>query len=273
MGLRQLSNNRIQLMGILNVTPDSFSDGGEFYQPEIALTKVKSMIDKGAQIIDIGAQSTRPGAEEVGAKVELKRLLPVLNAIRSIYPEVIISVDTFHAEVAEATLEKGANWINDVSGGRRDSALLRLVAEAGCPYILTHSRGNSKNMDQLANYHNIGMEVKSEMLIATERAIAAGLNTSQIIWDPGLGFSKSTSQVVVLIRSLTALCAEGFPLLIGPSRKRFIGEILNISKPKDRISGTISVICHAISAGISIVRVHDIGPIAEIIKMSDVLLC
>ncbi|HRD41505.1 MAG TPA: dihydropteroate synthase, partial [Prochlorococcaceae cyanobacterium AMR_MDS_5431] len=202
------------LMGILNITPDSFSDGGESFDLSIALSQAHSLIEQGAQVIDLGAQSTRPGAEEVGPTVEQERLLPVLETIRLKYPEVIISVDTFHSEVAQVAIEKGANWINDISGGRRDSELLRVVASSDCFYVLTHSRGYSQNMNRLVKYCNITLEVKQELLRATERAIRLGVSPEKIIWDPGLGFAKSTSQVICLLRSLPLLKSEGFPILI-----------------------------------------------------------
>ncbi|BBL86542.1 dihydropteroate synthase (chromatophore) [Paulinella micropora] len=258
-------------MGILNVTPDSFSDGGESFDLNIALLQAQSLIEQGAQVIDLGAQSTRPGAEEVGPTVEQERLLPVLETIRLKYPEILISVDTFHSEVAQAALEKGANWINDISGGRRDSELLRVVASSGCFYILTHSRGYSQNMNRLAKYCNTSLEVKQELLQATERAIRLGVSPEKIIWDPGLGFAKSTSQVICVLRCLPLLKSEGFPILIGPSRKRFIGEITEEYESKARMWGTAGVVSCAISLGADIVRVHDVEPMIKIIRLSDIL--
>nr|AUG32704.1 dihydropteroate synthase [Paulinella longichromatophora] len=270
-GLQLRWGEQTYLMGILNITPDSFSDGGEYFDSTLALTQAEFLIKQGAHIIDLGAQSTRPGAKEVGPRVEKQRLLPVLKAIRSKYPAIILSVDTFHSEVGRKALEAGADWVNDISSGRRDSELLRLVASSGCPYVLTHSRGCSQNMNRLANYCDIGLEIKEELLRATERAIGFGISSHQIIWDPGLGFAKSTSQVISLLRSLPSLKAEGFPILVGPSRKRFVGEIVDEIEPKSRVLGTATVVSHAISLGADIVRVHDIEPIAKVVRLSDIL--
>jgi dihydropteroate synthase len=258
-------------MGVINLTPDSFSDGGRFLGAAAALAEAGRQVDRGADVLDLGAQSTRPGAEEVGAEAEIRRLLPALRAIRAAVPGVQLSVDTFHAVVAEAALAAGADWINDVSGGRRDPAILSLVAAAGCPYVLMHSRGNSRTMDQQAVYGDVAEEVRQELLRATDRALAAGVRPGQLLWDPGLGFAKTVEQNLALLASLEDLAAEGFPLLVGPSRKRFIGEVLAEPRPRARLWGTAAVCCRAIAAGAAVLRVHDVGPIVQTARMADAL--
>ena len=259
------------VMGILNLTPDSFSDGGRLHGVDGAVRAAGRMLAQGADLLDLGGQSTRPGAEEIGAEREIERVLPVLQAIRAAYPEAVLSVDTFRAAVAEAALAAGADWINDVGGGRRDPQILKVVAEAGCPYVLMHNRGDSQSMDGLAVYGDVVAEVQQELLQATERALAAGVRAEQLIWDPGLGFAKTTAQNLTLLRGLAELQAEGYPLLVGPSRKRFIGAVLEEPRPRARLWGTAAVCCQAIAAGASILRVHDVGPIVQVARMVDAL--
>jgi dihydropteroate synthase len=241
------------------------------------------------EILDLGAQSTRPGADDVGVVVEQQRLLPALKLIREAIaagellcpadgaqqePQPpLISVDTFRAPVAEAALAAGADWINDVSGGRRDPAILPLVAQAGCPYVLMHSRGDSQSMDGLTEYGAAGVVdgVLRELQHTSERAIAAGLQREQLIWDPGLGFAKTTEQNLELLRGLPRLREEGIPLLVGPSRKRFIGAVLNEPRAKARLWGTAAVVAQCVSAGVDVVRVHDGGPIVQVARMADAL--
>ena len=259
------------VMGILNLTPDSFSDGGRLHGVDVAVRAAGRMLAQGADLLDLGGQSTRPGAEEIGAEREIGRVLPVLQAIRAAYPEAVLSVDTVRAAVAEAALAAGADWINDVGGGRRDPQILRVVAEAGCPYVLMHSRGDSRSMDGLAVYGDVVAEVRQELRAATERALAAGVNAQQVIWDPGLGFAKTTEHNLALLRGLAVLRSEGFPLLVGPSRKRFIGAVLDEPSPRARLWGTAAVCGQAIAAGASILRVHDVGPIVQVARMVDAL--
>ena len=258
-------------MGVINVTPDSFSDGGRFLASERALAEAQRQLNKGADVLDLGAQSTRPGAAEVGAEEELRRLLPALNAIRQHCPKALISVDTFLAPVAAKALEAGANWINDVSGGRRDPDLLRVVADAGCPVVLMHSRGDSQTMDQLTAYADVVTEVKAALVERSEAAIQAGVDECQIIWDPGLGFAKTHEQNLQLLRDLEQLAEGPRPVLIGPSRKRFIGAVLDEPRPKARLWGTAAVACRCAQAGAAVLRVHDVGPIVQTLKMSAAL--
>ena len=265
---------RTWVMGVLNLTPDSFSDGGRFDRPQAALAQARLMAAQGAELLDLGGQSTRPGAEEIGAEAERARVLPVLRLLRQTFPPgegPLLSIDTFRAPVAEAALAAGADWINDVSGGRRDPALLQVVATAGCPYVLMHSRGDSRSMDGLARYGEVVADVREELLIATERAVTAGIRPERIVWDPGLGFAKTTAHNLALLQGLAQLRAEGFPLLVGPSRKRFIGEVLAEPRPRARLWGTAAVCCQAIAAGADLLRVHDVGPIVQTARMADAL--
>ena len=258
-------------MGVINITPDSFSDGGLFLQCDRAVAQARLQLSQGADVLDLGAQSTRPGADEVGSEEEKRRLLPPLREIRRQFPEALISVDTFLASVAEAALEAGADWINDVSGGRRDSDMVPLVASAGCPVVLMHSRGNSRTMDELTVYDDVLSDVRSGLQERSEAAVHAGVKSDRIIWDPGLGFAKTQEQNLALLKGLETLNRDGFPLLIGPSRKRFIGAVLDEPNPRARIWGTAAVACRCAQAGAAIVRVHDVGPMSQTLKMAATL--
>jgi dihydropteroate synthase len=269
-------------MGVMNLTPDSFSDGGRIQGVEQALSQAGRLLAQGADVLDLGGQSTRPGAEEVGAERELERVLPVLAAIRAAHPGVTLSVDTFVAQVAEAALAAGADWINDVRGANgtapapweapggslRDPAMLPLIARRGCPYVLMHSRGDSRSMDGLAVYGDVVAEVRAELEAATTVALASGVRAEQIVWDPGLGFAKTTEQNLALLRGLERLSAAGYPLLVGPSRKRFIGAVLGEPRPRARLWGTAAVCALAVAGGATVLRVHDVGPIAQVARMA-----
>lgn len=255
-------------MGVINITPDSFSDGGRFVQVEAAVREAERQLKQGADVLDLGAQSTRPGANEVGADEECRRLLPALGAIRRNHPKALLSVDTFLASVAAAALDAGADWVNDVSAGRRDPDLLRVVAEAGCPVVLMHSRGTSQTMDQLTSYGEVVQDVRRGLNERTEQALKAGVRAEQIIWDPGLGFAKTHEQNLALLKGLDLLCQEPFPLLVGPSRKRFIGAVLDEPRPKARLWGTAAVACRCAQAGAALLRVHDVGPISQTLRMA-----
>ncbi|MBU6250406.1 MAG: dihydropteroate synthase [Cyanobacteria bacterium REEB417] len=282
-------------MGVLNLTPDSFSDGGRLDSVEAVLAQARRMLAQGAAVLDLGAQSTRPGATEVGPTEELRRLLPalrVLQQLRQEHPALLLSIDTFDASVAEAALAEGADWINDVRGANRtaeapggtlrDPAMLPLIARQGCPYVLMHSRGTSQSMDSLAAYGDVVAEVRAELQAATASALSAGVNPEQIIWDVGLGFAKTTAQNLELLRRLPELMEtdgnssggrssggrSGYPLLVGPSRKRFIGAVLDEPRPRARLWGTAAVCTLAVAAGARVLRVHDVGPIAQTVRMA-----
>ena len=256
-------------MGILNLTPDSFSDGGDYFDLEKALVQAEKFINYGVDVIDIGAQSTRPGAEEVGSAIEIERLIPVLREVRKRYPKIIISVDTFHSDVASKALLNGANWINDVTGGRRDKKIYSVVSKYDCPFVITHSKGNSQTMNDLTCYENLIENIIDDLEFLIKKAISKGVNKNKIILDPGLGFAKNTSQNILVLKNLKEFKKLGYPLLIGASRKRFIGEVLDISNPKDRDIGSLAISCLCSQLNIEIVRVHNVELNYQIIKMAD----
>ena len=260
---------RTCLMGVINITPDSFSDGGEYLEITKALERFEFCLNNGADIIDIGAQSTRPGAIDIGPDEELSRLLEPLKAIRNEYPKALISIDTFHSKVANKALEIGANWINDISGGRYDNNILKVVADLGCPYVITHSRGNIEDMHSKVSYKNFLNELINEIYEYIELAIKAGISNNQIILDPGIGFSKKTEHNLSIIKNIHLIRSIGYPILIGPSRKRFIGEVLDEPDSNKRLMGTAAVVSKCVSSNIELVRVHDVKEMYQIIKMSE----
>ena len=258
-------------MGVLNITPDSFSDGGVYFSPEKALSRVTEYIDNGVEIIDIGAQSTRPGAIEVGPDIEINRLKPVISLVRQIYPQLPLSVDTFHSSVASEAIALGVNWINDITGGKRDPDMFKLVSDAKCRFVITHSRGNSSTMDTLTKYNNVVEDVKNSLLLRTEEALAVGVLPENIIWDPGLGFAKTTFQNLEIVRGIESFINNKYPVLLGPSRKRFVGAILNEKDPLKLIWGSAAIACKCIQAGVSYIRVHDVYEIRKTILMGNQL--
>jgi len=255
-------------MAIVNITHDSFSDGGCFNDFASAFDHACLCIDQGAQILDLGAQSTRPGATEVGSELEIKKLIPVIKELKLIHPEVPISIDTYHNSVAYAALNAGADWVNDISGGRHDPEIFRVIADYECPYVLTHSRGNSMSMDSLTNYQDLVIEIKKELSIQIDLALSSGIKDKQIIIDPGIGFAKNVDQNLALLRNIEEFVLMQYPLLVGASRKRFIGEIINEPDPNKRIFGTAAVASRCVIAGVRFLRVHDIKEIYQIIKMT-----
>ncbi len=260
---------KTSIMGIINLTPDSFSDGGDFCSIDKVLNQVDSFVSNGVDVIDLGAQSTRPGALEIGAKNELKRLIPYLKKIRSVYPNILISVDTFNSEVAYETLKNGANWINDVTGGRREEEILDVVSEFKCPFVITHSRGDSKNMNNLTNYDDFLVDIIHSLESLTKKAINKNVSKDNIIWDPGIGFSKDTNQNLEILRNIEFFKKFEFPILIGASRKRFIGEILNEPNPKERDIGTTAISCLCSQQNIHMVRVHNVKMNYQVLKVAD----
>ena len=260
---------KTSIMGIINLTPDSFSDGGDFCSIEKVLNQVNNFISNGVDVIDLGAQSTRPGAIEIGARKELKRLIPYLQVIRNEYPNILISIDTFNSEVANEALLNGANWINDVTGGRRDEELLDVVSKYNCPLVITHSRGNSQNMNNLNNYDDLLVNIAHSLERLTNIALSKNVPKDKIIWDPGIGFSKDTNQNIEILRNINFLKKFDFPILIGASRKRFIGEIINEPNPKERDIGTLAISCLCSQLNIHLVRVHNVKINYQALKVAD----
>lgn len=256
------------LMGILNVTPDSFSDGGEFDAPMLARDRARDLVDAGADILDIGGQSTRPGAAEISVETELDRVLPVLNQVRSRL-SVPISIDTTRSPVAEAAVAAGADLINDVSGGLADPQMLSVVAKLGIPIVLMHMRGTPQTMQQLTDYDDLVGEIYQFLEQRRDAAVAAGIAGDRIILDPGIGFAKTHDQNIALLQQLPLFRSLGCPLLVGVSRKSFIGRILARSDPKDRIWGTAAACTAAIVGSADILRVHDVRPMFDVCRVSD----
>ncbi len=253
---------RCVVMGVLNVTPDSFSDGGRYLGLDQALEHAREMWTRGADLIDVGGESTRPGASRVDAATELRRVLPVIETLAA--EGVALSVDTTRAAVAAAALEAGAHVINDVSGGLADPDMARVAAEAGVPWVLMHWRGHSKDMQALAEYEDVVADVRAELLSRVDAALAAGVAESAIVLDPGLGFAKNAEHDWALLRGLDSLLSLGFPVLVGASRKRFLGRLLSekdgTPRPPDgREDATAAISALAAAAGAWGVRVHEVG--------------
>ncbi|MEH2013636.1 dihydropteroate synthase [Nostoc sp.] len=262
---------RTYLMGILNVTPDSFSDGGEFNTTSAALVQAQALVAAGVDIIDVGGQSTRPGAKQITLAEELDRVLSVLQVLR---PEISvpISVDTTRAAVARASVKAGADIINDISGGTFDSEMLPTVAELSVPIILMHIRGTPQTMQQQTDYQDLLAEIYSFLARQIGVATAAGIERDKIIIDPGIGFAKNYEQNLEIFRRLRSLAPLNCPILVGASRKSFIGRILNQPDPKARVWGTAAACCAAIFNGADILRVHDVQEMREVSLVADALL-
>jgi len=246
-------------MGILNVTPDSFSDGGEFNSFESAVAHGLAMITEGADIIDIGGESTRPGALRITEEEELSRVIPVIKELS--HHGAVISIDTMRSGVARAAVEVGATYINDVSGGLADSQMHHVVADLGTKYILMHWRGHSIDMNTKATYSDVVAEVKVELMEQVGKALAAGIAKERIILDPGIGFAKESEHNWELIHRITEIVDLGYPVLVGASRKRFLGG----DSPSEREVATLKITEDLLATGIWGVRVHSVAPHKEVI--------
>ncbi|MGH4017375.1 MAG: dihydropteroate synthase [Pseudonocardiaceae bacterium] len=252
---------RCVVVGILNVTPDSFSDGGRFLDRDDAVAHGLRLHAQGADLVDVGGESTRPGAQRVDATTEIARVVPVLRELAA--HGVPCSVDTTRAAVAEAALEAGARIVNDVSGGLADPAMAPLMARCQAPWVLMHWRGHSDRMDELASYHDVVAEVRAELVARVDSAVLAGVDPAALVLDPGIGFAKKAAHNWALLGNLDVLAELGFPLLIGASRKRFLGALLaeadgTMRRPEGRETATAAVSALAAAAGAWGVRVHDV---------------
>jgi dihydropteroate synthase len=257
-------------MGVLNVTPDSFSDGGRYTDLGDAIAHAISLRADGADLIDVGGESTRPGAIRVDAETETARVVPVIRELTT--AGVPVSIDTTRAAVAEAALDAGATLVNDVSGGLADPDMARIVADAGCPWVLMHWRGHSDRMADLAHYHDVVAEVCAELRERTEDAIKAGVAADKIIVDPGLGFAKTAEHNWTLSAHLDAIIGLGFPVLFGASRKSYLGRLLAGSDGTPRSVGqreaaTLATTVLAVAAGVWGVRVHDVASSVDAIRV------
>ena len=253
------------LMGIVNVTPDSFSDGGNYFDPDAAAAHAIRLQMAGADILDIGGESTRPGAEPVDAHEELRRILPVLERLRN-RARVPISIDTTKAAVAEAALAAGAEIINDISALTADPAMIGLAAEAQCGVCAMHMRGNPQTMQQNPHYDDVVEEVASYLSDARDRLVAAGIDRARIALDPGIGFGKTLEHNLALLGAIGRFRSLGCPLVVGPSRKRFIGDVLGDLRA-DRTAGTLGVCAALAGQGVDVLRVHDVQPVAEMLSV------
>ena len=248
------------VMGILNVTPDSFADGGKHFTFEHAVQRGLEMIEEGVDIIDIGGESTRPGAERVSAEEEQRRVIPVIKALAGKGAD--ISIDTMRASTAKLAVEAGVSIVNDVSGGAADEEMFSTVAQLGCNYTLMHWRGHSKEMNSLAQYGDVVEDVINEVTIQLDKALAAGIAREKIILDPGLGFAKDAEHNWEILNRIDEFTSLGYPVLIGHSRKRFIGG----ETPDEREAGTLAISESLVGKGIWAVRVHSVAPHVELVK-------
>ena len=254
------------LMGVVNVTPDSFSDGGLFLGRDAAVAHAERLVAEGADIVDVGGESTRPGAADVAAGAEIERVAPVIARLRERGCATPISVDTRKAEVARAALAAGADLVNDVSA-LADPAMRELVASAGVPAVLMHMRGTPSDMASRAVYRDVVGEVERELEEALARAAAAGVRQDRVLLDPGLGFAKTAEQSVALLAALPRLRSLGRPLVVGPSRKSFIGKIAG-APVGERLPGTMAAVAACVLAGVEVIRVHDMSAARQAAKVA-----
>ena len=265
---------RTYLMGVLNVTPDSFSDGGDFNTLESALAQAENMVKYGVDIIDIGGQSTRPGAAEISLQEEIDRVVPVVQMLRKktdVFCSIPISVDTTRSQVAKVAVAAGADIINDISGATFDSEMLSTVAKLEVPIVLMHLLGTPQTMQKLTDYRDLIEEIGKFLESRIAAAVAAGIDKSQIIIDPGIGFAKTYSQNLEILRQLPKFRFLNCPILVGVSRKSFIGHILNQPEAKQRVWGTAAACTGAIANSVDILRVHDVKEMHDVCQVADAI--
>jgi len=264
-----VTGKSFSLMGIVNITPDSFYDGGRYNSVDAAVEHALKLVDQGADIIDIGGASSRPGAAQITPSEALRRVLPVVEKVVH-YFKGPVSVDTTWSEVAEAVIDAGASWINDISAGRFDERLISLVARRDCTVVLMHSRGTPQTMQQCVSYKDVTLEVKSELLEAVATFISAGVKKENIVIDPGIGFAKTARQNIRLLQDLTEFLSTGYRVLIGTSRKSFIGMITG-KEVEQRLCGTLGTVASAFIRGVRLFRVHDVRETADFLKVFSVI--
>lgn len=267
---RRLTLTRPLVMGILNLTPDSFSDGGRYTDRDAALAHAEAMVAAGADLLDIGAESTRPGAFVVDAAEEISRVEPIVRLLASRL-STPLSVDTWKSTVATAALDAGAEIINDISGATFDADMPRLIAQRQAGVVLMHTRGTPDNLHPPCQYQDLMAEVSDELSQAAKQVIDAGASPAQIVLDPGIGLPKDVTQNLTLLRRLPEFQSLGYPLLVGTSRKTFIGKILNQPDPADRLFGTAATVAWSVMQGAHIIRVHDVAAMAAVVQMTTAL--
>ena len=264
-----LSLARPVVMGILNLTPDSFSDGGSLPDAASALSRARELVEQGAGMLDIGGESTRPGADPVSPAEEMDRVLPFFDAAGAGLG-VPLSVDTRSASVARAALERGAHVVNDVSGLAHDGEMPRVVAESGAGLVLMHTRGTPSTMREHVAYDDLFAEVAGELAASVARAEAAGIDREAVVLDPGIGFAKDAGQSLALLGDLASIHALGFPVLVGPSRKSFLGTVLD-EPPSGRLHGTVAACVAAYLQGARVFRVHDVKPVVQALRVVEAI--
>lgn len=269
---RVLSYDKLLIMGIINATPDSFYAGSRTALENV-VAKAGQMLADGADILDIGGESTRPGSDSVDAEEEQARVLPVIAAIRKTYPQAVISIDTYRASTARAALAAGADIINDISAMEADAEMLDVVVESKAPVILMHMRGTPKDMQQNCQYKNVVEDVAVYLAERASLLRERGVGAEKIILDPGIGFAKSVEQNLLLLRDLHVLTSFGYPVLLAASRKSTIGKVLGDVPAEERLEGTIATSCQAVCAGANMVRVHDVKENLRAVRMLEAILC
>ncbi|MBR2220362.1 MAG: dihydropteroate synthase [Phascolarctobacterium sp.] len=269
---RVLNYDKVLIMGILNITPDSFYENSRTAIEEV-VAKAGQMLADGADILDIGGESTRPGSEAVAAEEEQERVLPVIEALRKAYPDAVISIDTYRASTARLAIEAGADIINDISAMEADAEMIDVVCETKAPIILMHMRGTPKDMQTQCEYKNVVEEVAVYLAERAELLRERGVGEDKIILDPGICFAKTVEQNLKLMRDLNALTSFGYPVLLASSRKSTIGKVLGELPAEERLEGTIATSCQAVYAGANMVRVHDVKENLRAVRMLEAILC
>jgi dihydropteroate synthase len=260
---------RTLVMGILNVTPDSFSDGGRFFGERAAIDRGVEMVEEGADIVDVGGESTRPGSDPVPLEEELRRTVPIVERLAASVP-VPISIDTRKPEVAAAALDAGATIVNDISGAR-DPGMFEVVKRAGAGMVLMHMKGEPKSMQEAPHYDDVVAEVKEYLRERIEAAEFAGVDPERLAIDPGIGFGKELEHNLEILRHVDALFELGRPVLVGPSRKRFIGTLLGDLPPEERVEGTAGAVAWLVARGVHLVRVHDVREMVRVVRIVDAI--
>ena len=261
-----------QVMGIVNVTPDSFSDGGMFLDAAAAVAHGLGLLEEGAAIIDVGGESTRPGAPEVSADEEMARVLPVVRGLRAAAPGALVSVDTMKAEVARQALAAGADIINDVSGLEADPGMARVAAASGCGLVVMHMQGRPRTMQEAPAYGDVVAEVGAYFRRRLDALTQSGITPERLVFDPGIGFGKSVAHNLSLLAGLATLAPAGRPLLLGVSRKSFLGRVLGSESLADRAWPTVAMTSLAREAGVRLVRVHEVAPNLQALRMTEAIL-
>ena len=269
---RVITYDKMRVMGILNITPDSFYEGSRVSALADVVARAGLMLEQGAQILDIGGESTRPGSDSVDGEEERRRVLPVIEALRKEYPEAVLSVDTYRADTAEAAINSGADIINDISAMEADKKMLDVVVRSKAPIILMHMRGTPKNMQQNCQYQDVVQEVAVYLAQRAELLREQGVGADKIILDPGIGFAKDVEQNLRLMRDLHVLTSFGYPVLLAASRKSTIGAVLGGVPASERLEGTIATSLQAVQAGAQMVRVHDVLENVRAIRMLEAIL-